>query len=451
MPYKSIKDADKAGFNTELNDIPLTLGQVNLIAEAYDSIKEKADVESPMGVAVASFKKSHKIEDGKWVKKETLSIDLSGNKNVFDVDNLEVFMAGKWHGKDWTEKHIDNMIHAFNNVAKNIPVKLGHAKEQKLLQEDGYPAAGYIRSLSKKFKEIAGKQIPVMVASLRDVPKKIKEIIDNKGYAARSCEVYTNFNDNGAIYPTFMGALALLGGDIPAVSNLDDFRDLYSASNYVNKDSITFAYDSESGTLTELNFKEEEEKRMDELKKLQEENEKLKADAIKLNESVTKLTADAKTKADADVKLAAENKKKEIVSFIDSMVAKGKVLPANKDMTVATMLAIDESQKISLSVDGKVQEISALEAFKKSIESMPDLVKFSEKTKTGDKVDQFSEEELKKTDKELGIESEQTLHKFALKIQTEQKVIVDGKEVFMSYEDALIAASKQHPELSKKW
>lgn len=496
MPYKSIAAANQAGFNTKLNNIPLTLAQVNLIARAYDAIKARGDVDNPMAVAVAAFKKSHKVEGNAWIKKDNMSEDFldlreelaaitfncecincgfkmkseqhcntltctqcggamrrlerpgpgqkfSGAK-TFNVDDLEIFQTGHWKGRSWTDEDINNIIDAFNNVGKNIPVKLGHSDNQKLLQEDGYPAAGYIRSLKK-----VGKKL---VASLRDVPRKIKELIDAKAYDARSIELYRNFDDNGTVYPLFMGALSLLGGDIPAVSNLNDFRELYSGIPYEGRDKVVlFSKDGEFNEVNNQSNKEELEMNEKEIKAMQDENAKLKADNEKLSTDNEKLTAEQKKKDDEATKLAQDNKKKEIETFCDEMIKEGKLLPANKDVIVSTMLAIDDNQKVKLSVDGKDQEVGALEAFKTNLKNGPNVVKLEEeriaqekKKDEEKKKHTFSEDEINKVDPDLGDGNGQKLHKLALNYQEEHKDN-DGKKP--EYDVALSIVMDEHPEL----
>lgn len=65
MPYSSL-----AGANPAIRGIkpPVTLSQANSIASQADAIP-KDDVKSPWAVAIASFKKSHRVEGGRWVKK----------------------------------------------------------------------------------------------------------------------------------------------------------------------------------------------------------------------------------------------------------------------------------------------------------------------------------------------------------------------------------------------
>lgn len=68
MPYQSISE-----INPSLKGInpPISLGQANEIARQADSIG--AD-KGGWGIAIKSFKDRHKVENGKWVKKENQSL-----------------------------------------------------------------------------------------------------------------------------------------------------------------------------------------------------------------------------------------------------------------------------------------------------------------------------------------------------------------------------------------
>lgn len=66
MPWSKVSDAPKN--MQSLDGVSLTLSQVNSIAKVADGIPE-GQVDSPWGVAIAQFKKSHTVKNGKWVKK----------------------------------------------------------------------------------------------------------------------------------------------------------------------------------------------------------------------------------------------------------------------------------------------------------------------------------------------------------------------------------------------
>ncbi len=68
MPYASMEAAKKAGVKTRLDDCPLSLIQINKMAEMADAMKAEGKVDNPWAVAISNFKKTHKIENGKWIQ-----------------------------------------------------------------------------------------------------------------------------------------------------------------------------------------------------------------------------------------------------------------------------------------------------------------------------------------------------------------------------------------------
>ena len=68
MPVKKISDAP-ANIR-ELDDVKLTLAQINKVLEIYDALKAQKKVKNPMAVAIGQFKKSYHVSGGKWVKNE---------------------------------------------------------------------------------------------------------------------------------------------------------------------------------------------------------------------------------------------------------------------------------------------------------------------------------------------------------------------------------------------
>jgi len=70
MPYNSIAAAKRAGFPTTAEGIPLTLAQINKLAEIYDAIKKAGTAKEPFAVAWSTWKKLYKKVGKKWVKRK---------------------------------------------------------------------------------------------------------------------------------------------------------------------------------------------------------------------------------------------------------------------------------------------------------------------------------------------------------------------------------------------
>lgn len=95
FPYKSLKDINPALAGI---DPPITLGQANAIARQADAISSD-DEKNGWAIAISKFKRSHKVVDGKWVKKDKMSYDFSLNSaQILEV--LNAYLSGYTYGEN---------------------------------------------------------------------------------------------------------------------------------------------------------------------------------------------------------------------------------------------------------------------------------------------------------------------------------------------------------------
>ena len=127
------------------------------------------------------------------------------------IKDIEIFRAGNWNGDDYTERDLDAMVDAFDVVGFKPPVKVGHA------EKSGDPAFGWVAGIRR-----VGDRL---IATLKDIPDQLFEMIRQRRYDSVSSEVYWNLNRNGVTYPRVLKAVALLGAEVPAVSDLAPLRD----------------------------------------------------------------------------------------------------------------------------------------------------------------------------------------------------------------------------------
>ncbi|MFA5761755.1 MAG: phage protease [Dehalococcoidales bacterium] len=159
-----------------------------------------------------------------------------------DIEDVEILAPGTWHSSTgvttFEDKDLDEIVKSFEEIKGNKeinyepPVKLGHSANQKLLQEDGYPAAGWVSSL----KKVGNK----LLASFVGVPKKIAELIEAGAYKKVSSEIYTAYEIAGKKYGKALKAVSLLGADIPAVKTLNDIVAQYSDENGIPFETVIF-------------------------------------------------------------------------------------------------------------------------------------------------------------------------------------------------------------------
>lgn len=143
-----------------------------------------------------------------------------------ELKDVELFSVGKHTDSEgntdvYTTKDLDDMVASFDELRATIRprLKLGHDKTQKLLQEDGLPAAGWGTRLFRRGD--------ILVGDFGEVPEKIHQLIKNGAYKKISSEVLWNATINGKKYRRVLDAAALLGADLPALTCLADVVALY--------------------------------------------------------------------------------------------------------------------------------------------------------------------------------------------------------------------------------
>jgi hypothetical protein len=255
---------------------------------------------------------------------------------VFDINGLEIFKAGTWKGDPYTNEDLDNMVKAHNEVGGALKpyLKLGHDPDQKLLQTDGYPAAGWVTNLRREGDRL--------LADLKSVPARIKELIDRKAYGRVSSEIYWNLKHDGKTFPRALRAVALLGGDTPQVKSIQDMIGLYDGV------APAMAHTADG----EVRIIDSEEKEADmadtkdaELKAAQERIAALEGELKAAQEKVTGFEAEK-------AKQMAESEYREVSGKVDGLISasvtEGKVTPA----MVPALKALAMGDKIPADADG---------------------------------------------------------------------------------------------------
>lgn len=146
---------------------------------------------------------------------------------TYDIKGVEIFAAGDWNGDTYTEADIKELADNFPATKEYLQpyLKLGHSEDQTLLAEDSLPAAGWISNVYKKGTKL--------VADFVDMPQKIYDLVKAGAYKRVSSEIFFNVTVNGKQYDKALKAVALLGGETPAVQTLEDIYALYQLSSSV--------------------------------------------------------------------------------------------------------------------------------------------------------------------------------------------------------------------------
>lgn len=298
------------------------------------------------------------------------SKEFSDLKNIAGV---EIFAAGEWNGDKYSEEDLDKIVNSFQDTKTILKpyLKLGHSKKQELLNKDELPAAGFIDKVYRSGKKL--------LADFVNIPSKIFELIKNKAYNRVSSEIFVNFKSEGKTYPYALKAVALLGGETPAVHTLNDILALYSKSigekSEVEPEAENLkAYEMELDPSTQVN-PSEEEINMATIEELNRQNIKFEAEVKSLEAENAELTKELEQsekkfkEIEAEVKeykekheilvkslkqIEKEKRNQEIDSLVSTYVEKGTIVPAQKPFLVELLKGamMNEETKV-FSISGK--------------------------------------------------------------------------------------------------
>lgn len=136
-----------------------------------------------------------------------------------DLMGVEILAPGTWNGDPYTGADLDAIVSAFTELPQiRPPFKLGHDKSQKLAQNDGYPAIGWVTNVRRNGDKL--------LADILKIPAQLADIIQAGGYDSISSEIYFDLDVAGKVYPRVLRAVAALGGDLPAVKDIKSISDV---------------------------------------------------------------------------------------------------------------------------------------------------------------------------------------------------------------------------------
>ena len=248
-------------------------------------------------------------------------IEPRQNKKDFQADlkkirNVEIFASGEWNGDAYTDADLDLMVQVFNQTKENIRpfLKLGHNDEQRMLHQDGLPAAGWIDNL----KRVGNK----LVADFIDLPEKIFTLIENKAFRRVSSEIFWNIEYDGKLYKRMLAGVALLGADTPGVGilgeiSIDNTLALYPVTGYDDLKS----YNKTKKDFTVKRYILGEEKMSEKTKETELETKvKELEDKLEAKTQETEKLAEEKKEFETKAKkFEAENKEKEITLEVEKL------------------------------------------------------------------------------------------------------------------------------------
>ena len=385
-----------------------------------------------------AWKNEHKFETNKFYN-DTDELDLDElykqgeaykyeEAKTYDINDKEIFKTGTWTDREgvtktYTVKDIDEVIKAFDagvGAKDGIPLRIGsHDKIYDM-------AGGWIKSLKR-----VGNSL---VASFKNIPKLIKEFIENKAYKNLSCGFIRNVLDPTTKnkYSLVLNHVALLGAKLPAVKGLDDWGKFYDVAEEV------IEFSEEGGELEQIN-KDEEVRKMEleeKVKQLEAEKVTMSAELEKSKAEVEKQKTELTAKEEQISKFNEERQRKELRIYLEQQVKDGRIFPVQVPFLMTILESSDAEKKIKFSADGKaenIKEMTPLEIVKAYVEHLPKLGHLVEVSAAGDITPK----------KEFTTDEDGTKENKQLNALAEEK----AKEKKISFTEALREVSVEHPEL----
>jgi hypothetical protein len=311
--------------------------------------------------------------------------------DTFEINDVPIFAAGIWNGDAYSESDLDEIVRAFTVTRGQMKpyLKLGHDEKQKIIQKDGLPAAGWISELYRKGK--------FLYANFSKVPKKIYELIRAGAYRRVSSEIYYNFEIGGMKFGKILKAVALLGGDTPAVHELDDIIALYALGGEVKSfdvDHEVKTFEVEQTQLKENEAMNELEKKLAEetakvaevegkVKELTEQKAALETELAALKEKDAAAVKELATYKETAEKAAVEKRVLEVNTYLDKAIADKKILPAQREALYALFINAPSEKKFKMGEKEQTSE-EILRAF---VDASTVSVNTDEQTQAGESQD----------------------------------------------------------------
>lgn len=489
MPYKipgNIPEAIK-GLPKEAQET-----WIKIYNNAYEQYKGRDDQEAlANATAWAGLKKAGwKKKDDKWIKTDEqgklTSMELAiwkAYSQTYELKDVEVFAKGKWNGHEITDEDINNIVNGTNEIIDKIKpmVKLGHDDKQELLNKSGFPAGGWIT----KLKRVGDK----ILVNIKEVPKVLYDLIKNGAYKRISSEILYDYTEPSTkkSYKRVLSAIAFLGGNLPAVTNLKDIAALYDTNEEANLIIYQKAEEYNCECI-KCGYKMTSDKHCDKLKcpecggqmrrverpgpgqphieknkgrkeyimpngvkitevegkkyvavedfeKLEKDKEAVDKEKETSKEYKTKFEAEQKKAKEKETELAkiiSEKRSVEIKNFVDSNCSETNMrfLPKQKEVLMALMESTSDEKEIKFTVDKKEEEFTQRELLAKFIELQPDFSApmFTELSKDGEGAD--GDSDVSEKEKKI------------------QKYMAEHKDV--SYRDAVLECGIEDTEEEDK-
>tara|TARA_Y100001937_G_C7126218_1_gene335063 strand:+ start:272 stop:1759 length:1488 start_codon:yes stop_codon:yes gene_type:complete len=338
--------------------------------EMEDKEKEKEMQDKDKEEKMEEEDKEEKMEDEEKEKKNSQGEDCDCEEELevcddtcnevknheleqtFNINGVEIFSTGVWNGDKYTKKDLEGMITNFDKTGFEPPLKLGHNEEQPEMK-DGEPALGYVDKIYMNGNKL--------LADFKELPKKVYEAMKRGNYKRVSSEIYWNYKNNGSVLDRVLKAVALLGSEIPAVTNLEAIEGLYSKDTGTGE--VKKHYTGKESELMETDITKE-------YQELQSRNKALEEQCQKANAELEEMKS--------------KQKDARISKFVSSQKEAGRILPSFENEITALLSSATEEKVYSYTKEENKVELSQIDLVEKIVSSLPELINFAEVSVDGE-------------------------------------------------------------------
>ena len=285
---------------------------------------------------------------------------------------IEIFRAGR-HTDDagtahhFSEADLAGMVSSYDPLLREAPLTVGHPK-------DNLPAYGWVKSVGRT----AGGALAI---DTHQVEPQFAEMVQAGRFKKRSASFYPPQSPNN---PTpgkwYLRHVAFLGAQVPAIAGLKDIA--FAEDDAGGAVSFSETVTAETPSLQETQEPQPMPKTLQE--QLDEINAKLAAATAERDtaqaEAETHKTAAATAQAQAASfsEQARADRKAGFVSFAETQVTAGRLLPKDKDMAVATLDALADAQPVEFAEGDTTRKVSPVQWLQGLIAAAPATVSFGE-------------------------------------------------------------------------
>lgn len=319
------------------------------ISGGETAAKDSLDKQEPIALAMWGQSSDKKIVylDQETGDEYNVVRDSDG---TYSIPRFQFITEGEYNGEKFDAKRIDEVINNFSLLTKtkilDVPVKVGHHKNQSLLGNKGELAHGWVPEIWGENSKDGRKGF----LKITGMPHTLAYLVAKKALKNRSAEIFANVNYKGKDYGPALKAISFLGASTPAVlgmqgasSALDTSVKMYSE----NGSKVIIVTPNRSATVGEPNqitlSADELNAKINAAVEAAVKQIKVAtdADANAMKAQVTELSMKLKDEQTARRKETVKASSAANALEFDSLVKGGHVLPVQKDEFLQFCAAID--------------------------------------------------------------------------------------------------------------